>query len=175
MTGARAPWIATLFMSLGLGAGLSGGCGEGVRAGDGDVTIGDTIGVKGGILTLRGVTLALPSGAVNNDIWISVERIPAAMEGALTDKIQIKPDSLTLDRPAMLTLSYVPPSGRTASDVTLGVLVGASWRPVTGAQLTGDNKVSAPIVQFSTYAPVATCGNNDQCSTGRCDSGVCQY
>jgi len=158
-----------------MGLSLAAGCGEGVRTGDEMGAAGMEIGMMGGTITLRGVTLTVPAGALNSDIWISVKRIPAVAEGALPDKIEITPNLLTLDRPATLTSSYVPPAGRTAADVTLGVLVGATWSPVKQAQLMADNKVSAQIVQFSTYAPVATCGNNDQCPLGRCDSGVCQH
>ena len=34
--------------------------------------------------------------------------------------------------------------------------------------------VSADITQLATFAAVVSCGSNEDCLTGRCDTGVCQ-
>lgn len=158
-------WVATSLLV---------GCGEGVRAGDGRRGESAVIGVAGGTIAFRGVSLTLSPGAVDHDITITIFRTPAPERGALDSVIDIQPSLLRLERPAKLDSSFVLPDGGTPEDVTLGVLSGPSWRPVTGSQLIADNWVSAPIVQLSTYAPVAACGNNQQCPSLRCESGVCQ-
>jgi hypothetical protein len=149
-------------------------CGEGVRGGDGPRGVSAVIGMAGGTISFRGVSLTLSAGALDQDTTIMVFRTPDPGGPALDSIIDLKPPLLRLQRPAMLSAAFVVPEGRTAQDVTLGVLSGSSWRPVTGAQLTADNWVSATIVQLSTYAPVAACGNNQQCPSLRCESGVCQ-
>jgi hypothetical protein len=150
-------------------------CGEGVRGGDGPVGEAAVLGKGGGTIAFHGVSLTLLAGALDHDILISVRRSRAPERAVWDSVIDISPSALTLNKTATLVSTFEVPTGKTAGDVTLGVLFGASWRPVANAQTDRDNYwVSGQIVQLSTYAPVATCGNNGQCPSGRCDSGICQ-
>lgn len=166
------PWVTVVCASF---ACALFACGEGVRGGEGPVGEAAVLGKSGGTIAFHGVSLTLLAGALDHDISISVRRTKAPERAAWDSVIDISPMALTLNKTATLVSTFEVPADRAANDITLGVLVGASWRPVANAQTDGDNYlVSGQIVQLSTYAPVATCGNNGQCLSGRCDSGICQ-
>ena len=122
--------------------------------------VGERTGADGGTITLAGgdVKLALPPGALPNDVFITVvpatnlPATPPAIPGTAWD---FGPDGLVFSKPVTMTIKYDPsklPPGTTESELRIHHLVNGSYVQADAGQIDLVNHtVSAQVNGFSVY------------------------
>ena len=126
---------------------------------------GDVIGPDGGIVTSADgrLTLAIPPGALDEDVMIAIEEVDDGPDGAIGAVYEISPKLTMLAVPAELVYDYAAPGD--AESLTLDAEAFAAAELLTeaadGWNRLADREVdieeatiSASIMYFSTYAVV---------------------
>jgi hypothetical protein len=127
----------------------------------------------GGRIDMAEVHLEVPTDAVDSDILIMVRRVSVAA-GAIGPAFAFQPTNPVFARSLGIAIDLPQPLTELPSRIGMAGLSGPIWRNIAGATIRNDNQVVAAVTQLATFAAVLTCGSNDECASGRCDTGACQ-
>jgi hypothetical protein len=141
--------------ALALGISLAAGCDQ----------QGELVGPDGGIVTSADgrVTLAIPAGALSDDLLISIDEVDGGPDGAVGEVYEISPKLTMLALPAELVVDYGAAGDaepfaldpETFADAELVTAAAEGWTRLADREVdVEESTISASIMFFSTYAVV---------------------
>lgn len=129
---------------------------------------------SGGQIDFAEIHLVVPVSAVDRDISITIRRLNLEDPAIIGDAFEMGPQTVVFARPLTLKMDLPAALPVSADRVVLSGLSPPIWRRISNSVAAGPTEVTADITQLATFAAVVSCGSNEDCTTGRCDTGVCQ-